>query len=226
MTDTRPPPRRRRLASAAAAGLAAVVCAWWAWRPDAPETPVAAGDARDAGSRDRPPRVGTRAPAGREPGGAPGWPEPEGRALWVVVDESSVADPPPYPDGWSTEGRALVRIAAAAADAASWRVGDRIALPLPNGRTRDAAVEGIDEAVGSRALTGRIAGGDGRRRRYVVTVGPASLFAYIDTPDGPYELVAGAAHGWRLPASSMMAGFDATAPDHVPLPDRRHVHGP
>ena len=52
----------------------------------------------------------------------------------------------------------------------------------------------------------------------MVTVGPASLFAYIDTPVGSYELLGGKDFGWLLPTSSMMAGWDFSQPDYI-LPD-------
>ena len=139
-------------------------------------------------------------------------------ALWVQVDEAAVPVPPPYAAEWSTEDRALVRIS----DVASsyWRVGDRLTLPLPQlSETYEPLIEEIDEAVGSRALLGKIDGDDGRRWRYVVTIGPTSVFAFIDTPRGPYELVANREHGWLLPSSSMMAGWDFSKSDII-LPQR------
>ena len=139
-------------------------------------------------------------------------------ALWVQVDEAAIPVPPPYAAEWSTEGRALVRISDMASTA--WRVGDRLTLPLPQlSETYEPLIEEIDEAVGSRALLGKIDGDDGRRWRYVVTIGPTSVFAFIDTPRGPYELVANREHGWLLPSSSMMAGWDFSKSDII-LPQR------
>ena len=135
--------------------------------------------------------------------------------LWVQIDESTVADPPRYATEWSEEGRALVRIAAIASTSTVWRIGDRLTLPLPQlGETYHPVIDEIDEAVGARALLGMATDGDGRQRRCVVTIGPASVFAYIDTPQGSYELVADNRYGWLLPSSSMMAGWDFSKPDY------------
>ena len=75
----------------------------------------------------------------------------------------------------------------------------------------------VDEDVGARALVGTITGSDGYRRRSVVTIGPTSLFAYIDTPNGTYEFAIDLGlhrHGWLLPTSSMLAGWDFSEPDY------------
>ena len=137
--------------------------------------------------------------------------------LWLPVDESQVADLPLWPAEWSAEGRALVTVSGIASTSKSWTVGDRLTLPVPQlGETYRPVIEEIDEAVGSRAFLGWIDDDDGHRGRYVVTIGPNSLFAYIDTPDGPYELMADHRSGWLLPASSMMAGWDFSKSDILP----------
>lgn len=137
--------------------------------------------------------------------------------LWAPVDESNLAALPPYAGDWSAGGRALVEVAATDR---LWAVpvGARLALPVPQlGTTYQAVVEEIDEGAGARALVGTIAGSDGYRRRSVVTIGPTSLFAFIDTPNGTYELAVELdryEHGWLVPTSSMLAGWDFSEPDY------------
>ena len=139
--------------------------------------------------------------------------------LWTAVDETTVANAPPYASEWSAEGRVLVGISDVAAAAASWRVGDALTFPLKQtGETYSTVIEEIHDAVGARAVMGWIDNDDRQRRRYVVTVGPSSLFAFIDTPLGSYELFADHHYGWLLPSSSMMARWDFSAPDYV-LPE-------
>lgn len=58
-----------------------------------------------------------------------------------------------------------------------------------------------------------------------MTVGPQSVFAYIDTPRGPYELVGDNRLGWLLPTSSMLAGWDFSEPDYL-LPEREGGRDP
>ena len=139
-----------------------------------------------------------------------------GVPIWRDVYEFSTTDLPAFPADWSMEGRALVRVAETLASAGSWRVGDALAIPLPQlDATYRAPIEevvnGPDE---SRAFTGKIVGEDGRLRRYVVTVGPSSVFAFIDTPEGSYELVGGAEFGWLVPTTSMIAGVDFSQRDY------------
>lgn len=87
-------------------------------------------------------------------------------ALWVAVDETTVVHRPAYAPEWSTEGRVLVRISDWAAAAPSWRVGDRLTLPLPQLRaTYQPLIEEIDEGSGAKSVLGRIVGDDGRLRR-------------------------------------------------------------
>ena len=142
--------------------------------------------------------------------------------LWDAIDEGSVDRVPDYAAEWSTAGRALVRVSVAMAAADGWRVGDRLTLPLPQlGTVYRPMIEAIEIGPGpSRAALGKVTGGDGQRRRFVVTVGPAHVFAYIDTARGSYELVAGDELGWLLPSSSMRAGFDYSKPDYF-LPEGR-----
>lgn len=142
------------------------------------------------------------------------------QALWTAVDEGTVVDLPHYASQWSLEGRVLVSVSDVAAAAANWRIGDTVALPVPQiGTTYRPVIEEIDDAVGARAVLGRISGDDGRRRLFVVTVGTSNLFAFIDTPRGSYELLADHRLGWLLPSSSMRAGWDYTKPDFT-LPKR------
>lgn len=136
--------------------------------------------------------------------------------LWVQVDESTMAVLPPYVDDWSAEGRVLVEVSAIDGLWAA-QVGDRLALPVPQlGTTFRSVVDEIDEDVGARALVGTITGSDGYPRRSVVTIGPTSLFAFIDTPNGTYEFAIDLGlhqHGWLVPTSSMLAGWDFSEPD-------------
>lgn len=123
--------------------------------------------------------------------------------LWVEVDIAAVPDPPPYADEWSTRGRVLVRLSGASAAARRWRRGDRLAIPLPQlGATYLAVIEEIDDGAAARTFLARTAGAGGGRR-CILTIGPTSVFAYIDTPRGPYELLADQAFGWLAPSSSL-----------------------
>ena len=141
--------------------------------------------------------------------------------LWRVVDEHAAAVKPSYPADWSEAGRALVDVSDAAATAIGWQVGDRVSMLLPQlGASYEGGIERIDEGLGySRSARGWATGADGRERRFVVTVGPTRVFAYIDTVEGPYELVADTRLGWLLPSSSMLAGIDFNEPDYI-IPER------
>ena len=140
--------------------------------------------------------------------------------LWRAVDEGSVGTLPFFAKEWSPEGRALVRVTGASAAAQGWQVGDRLTIPLPQtGEIYRPVIDEIDDGPGySRAALGKVLDDDGYSHRIVVTVGPTSMFAYIDSPDGPYELVADSDYGWLLPTASMMAGFDFSQPDYI-LPE-------
>ena len=141
--------------------------------------------------------------------------------LWRTAGRDAPGRIPDFPQEWSTEGRLLVDVSGAVAAAPGWRVGDRLPIDVPQlGARYESVIERIDEGLGhSRSAVGLMAGTDGGSRRFVLTVGPARVFAYIDTPDGPYELTANDRLGWLLPSSSMMAGLDYSKPDYW-LPER------
>ena len=140
--------------------------------------------------------------------------------LWTVLNEASQPELPPFPEDWSTAGRVLIKVDATLGAAPNWRIGDVLSIPLPQlGTTYRPEIGAVDDGLGgSRSATGKIVGADGLHRRFVVTVGAGSAFAYIDTPEGPYELVAWRNVGWLLPTASMMAGIDPDEPDYI-LPD-------
>ena len=152
-----------------------------------------------------------------------------GDPLWREADESAVRELPAYPQGWSTDDRVLVRVTGAASAARSWQVGDRLTIPMPQiGDTYRPIIDVIDDGPGgSRSVLGNTLGSDGMRHRFVVTVGPKSMFAYISTPAGVYELTAGTDYGWLVPTASIMAGVDFSQPDYI-LPDdtARALRGP
>ena len=194
-------------------GLAAVVLIvlallWWRWVPVESDQNVArqpnAGVSQSEQSTESASAVATVGTSDVNP-------------LWVPVDESTMAVLPPYVDDWSAEGRVLVEVSGI-----DWlwtaQAGDPLALPVPQlGATFRTVVDEIDEDVGARALVGTITGNDGYRHRSVVTIGPTSLFAFIDTPNGTYEFAIDLAlhrHGWLVPTSSMLAGWDFSKPDY------------
>ncbi len=109
----------------------------------------------------------------------------------------------------------------AAAGASAWKVGDNIAMPMTRaGPSLQGSIERIEEGPDfSRSALGMAAAADGTPRRFVVTVGPTRVLAYIDTAEGPYELVADTRLGWLVPTSSMLAGFDYSKPDYI-IPER------
>ena len=211
--------RRRYAAYAVLVALLVGAAAVFVARSPAPtaapsETPGTPRDAPAEMSR-------TAAPADPDVSPGPTAPTaPTDPPLWEPVDENGVRPLPEYAPEWSTEGRVLVRTDAALAAAGGWRVGDRLTLPVPQlGAVYRPLIEEIDDGPGgARSALGMVRGDDGRERRYVVTVGPIHVFAYVDTPAGPYELMGGERHGWLLPTSSMMAGFDHSEPDYI-LPD-------
>lgn len=145
---------------------------------------------------------------------------PEAPPLWRVVDEGAGVALPPWDERWSKQARTLVDVTEAAAAARSWRVGDRVRLEIPQvGERYEAPIEQIDHGPGyASAARGLATDADGRKRRFVVTVGPGRVFAYVDTPAGPYELVGNDRLAWLVPSSSMMAGFDFSKPDYI-LPE-------
>ena len=142
---------------------------------------------------------------------------------WRVVDESAIAIVPPYDDKWSSVGRVLVDVSSAVANAGSWRQGDLLILELPQiGETFEGSIDGITDGPGySRSVRGLAPDVEGRHRRFVLTVGTTRVYAYIDTTDGPYELIANTRLGWLVPTSSLLAGFDFSEPDYI-IPDREN----
>ena len=109
----------------------------------------------------------------------------------------------------------LVEVSADLAATGALREGDRLTLSVPQlGEARSSAIEEVSEGAGSRSLLGRAAWGDGQPRRWVVTVGPGSLFAWIDTPAGPHELAIRGRYGWLLPSANKKAGLDFSLPDY------------
>ena len=137
--------------------------------------------------------------------------------LWRPVDGRSVGSLPPFEESWSKQGRVLVDVSAAVSAAPTWRVGDRLAVDLPQlGQRFESAIDRITEGSdGSRSVRGLIVEDDGRERRLVVTVGPTRVFAYIDTSLGSYELIADSRMGWLLPTSSLLASWDFSRSDVV-----------
>ena len=214
------------LTAALLAALAMLVV--WLAKPS--DTRGAPSDTRGAPARvDRDTRTGPAAPTppppGQRPTAEPATPTAPGTPLWQALDENAVPRLPDYAPEWSTEGRVLVQTSAAMEAAGGWRVGDRLTLPVPQlGALYRPLIDEIDDGPGgARSVLGMVRGDDGRDRRYVVTVGPAHVFAYVDTPNGPYELSGGRELGWLLPTSSVMAGFDHSEPDYI-LPETHEVH--
>ena len=196
--------------------LAFVVFAGVVWRsahpPRGPERPAAAFDAERA-VVDRAPRRTERGSRTRvdAPRTAPA------PALWRAIDEAAVNALPEYAAHWSEEGRALVSVESAVEASRTWRVGDAVAIPLPQlGATYRPVISAIDEGPGgSRAATARMTDSRGRALRSVVTAGPGNVFAWIETPEGSYELFADAQFGWLLPTSSMTVNMDLSEPDQL-----------
>ncbi len=204
--------RRIVLAAVAAAILIGAALVWRAAersaRPPTAASPGAAG-----------PESVLTLPAENSAGGEPAAPqaaEPS-MPLWRVVDEDAAAFKPPYPADWSEAGRALVDVSATARAASAWQVGDRVSMQLPQlGASYEGGIERIDEGLGySRSARGWATGAAGRERRFVVTVGPTRVLAYLDTAGGSYEVIAGTRLGWLLPSSNMLAGFDFSKPDYI-----------
>ena len=150
-------------------------------------------------------------------------PERSGTPLWRVVNERTADGPKPdFPNDWSRTGRALVDVSATVRMAPGWLTGSGFRIDLPQlGERYDATIERIDQGIDgrSRSVRGMAIDGAGQARRFVVTVGPMHVLAYLDTAEGPYELVGNNRLGWLLPTSSMMAGWDFSEPDYL-LPDR------
>lgn len=198
------------LAGAALALLAATI--WWR----APQSGAPDKAAIDAAEARAPAAKRTAREAGHiAPVTAPAGPANDPAPLWRPMAEASLGALPPYGEGWSKKGRALVRMSADLAATGALREGDRLTLSVPQlGEVRSSAVEEVSHGAGARSLLGRAAWGDGRPRRWVVTVGPDSLFAWIDTPVGPHELAIRGRYGWLLPSVNKKAGLDFSKPDY------------
>lgn len=197
----------------AGAALAVLAAAIWLHSPQGEAPDDAAIDAVEA----RAPAVpASSARSGRiAPVPAPAGPANDPAPLWRPIDEASIGALPPYGEGWSKEGRALVRMSADLAATGALREGDRLTLSVPQlGEVRSSAVEEVSHGAGARSLLGRAAWGDGRARRWVVTVGSDSLFAWIDTPAGPHELAIRGRYGWLLPSVNKKAGLEFSKPDY------------
>ena len=209
---------KRRWLAVAAAVLAGVGIAWIATVPPPPAGEAAVGDAGGPSP--------SAAPAvSQQPASAPQsnvfkTSEPMPEPLWRVIDEARAPALPPYDERWSKAGRALVRLSRDLAAAGGLGVGDRITLAVPQlGKSLAAAVEAVDDGPGARSLLGWAEWDGDRPQRWVVTVAPTSLFAWIDTPEGPHELAVrhGAREGWLLPSANKRAGFDFSKPDYFVL---------
>ena len=215
------------LRKALPAALAAAVGLLLAWLALPPERQEAASDglANLAGEKapehQVSPQAASQAPASpsmarQRPGSA--------APLWGVADLSAVPNPPPYPASWSEEGRALVRLADDLAVTRALSVGDPVSISVPQiGAFEETLVEEVDGPPEARTLTGFAKLGGERGRRWVVTVGQESLFAWLDTPRGVYELAVrgGGREGWMVPMASKLARMDFSKPDYV-LPDAAH----
>lgn len=205
---------RRRWIAIAAAVLVGTGIAWIAYVPPQPANEASNGDASGPSPSTAP--IAPHQPAPEPASAVPETTEPMPEPLWRLLDETHAPALPPYDERWSKAGRALVRLSADLAVAESLGVGDRITLAVPQlGKSRAAAVEGVDDGPGARSLLGWAEWDGGRPQRWVVTVAPTSLFAWIDTPQGPHELAVrhDAREGWLVPTASKMAGFDYSKPD-------------
>ena len=133
------------------------------------------------------------------------------------MDEATIGTLPEYAAHWSEEGRALVSVEGAVEESRMWRVGDGMVIPLPQlGETYRPVISAIEEGPGgSRSAVARTANGAGPPLRAVVTAGPGNVFAWIETPEGSFELFAHGELGWLLPTSSMTANMDFSQTDQV-----------
>lgn len=93
---------------------------------------------------------------------------------WRVVDERAVGRLPAFEDGWSQVGRVLVDVSRSSAAVWGWRVGDRLALEMPQvGEQYEPTIDRVDDGPGqSRSVRASAVDVDGRSRRVVLTVGP------------------------------------------------------
>ena len=165
------------------------------------ESPMATGDES---------APDTNAPAGAIAAVEPARMEPE--ALWTAIDEGSVTELPAYKE--VVQDRVLVRIVDVPG---GWRVGQRIAVPIPQvDEVFTPVIERIQSSPGgARSYTGALTEAAGRAHRFTITVGPGNTFAHLSTPHGTYELVATGGLGWLMPTVNMDRHVDYGVPDYV-----------
>ena len=202
---------QRWVISVAVAAVAAGV--FWLSRPPEPTYPNTSMPI--PGAAPDPALPGVAPPTDIAP--PPEAPETTATPLWRVIDEASVDPLPEFPAHWSEDGRRLVSVSGTVAASRSWQVGERLTIPLPQlGETYEPVIAVIDEGPGgSRAAVARRTDRDGRSMRYVVTASSGNVFAWIETPEGSYELFADEQFGWLLPTASMTANMDFSRPDYI-----------
>ena len=134
-----------------------------------------------------------------------------GRA-WNTVDPDQVERLPPYKE--TVPGRRLVRIADSIQN---WKEGDEVSFEVKQlGRTLDGLVEQVKaDGWGNRSYVGSIKEPGTRSYRFLVTVGARNTFAYLDTPQGTFELVALNDLGWLMPTAGMDQHVDFSRPDII-----------
>lgn len=157
------------------------------------------------------------AAAPERPGGASGAQPPVSlNRAWELVDPDSVERLPRYKE--EVPGRRLVRVTDAMRN---WKQGDKVIFELGQ-----AKLEGVVELVdvdgwGNRSYVGRIAGSGGRAFRFVVTMGARNVFAYLDSPQGSFELVAPDGLGWLMSTANMDQHMDYSRSDVIGPADER-----
>ena len=136
--------------------------------------------------------------------------------LWRVVDENKVTQKPHFHASWAERGRKLVDVSNAVAMSRTWQVGDLVGIDIPQLHMQlNGYIERIETGpAGASSARGLVIDEDGLERRFVVTVGPRRVFAYVDTPDDSYELAGNERLAWLLPTSSLLAGIDFSKPDY------------
>lgn len=137
---------------------------------------------------------------------------PDNGALWEAIAEGSVPELPDYKE--FVPDRVLVRVRDVTA---GWRVGQRIAVPVPQlDETYTPVIERIEGGSGDvRSYIGTLTAVAGRAHRFTITVGRRNTFAHLSTPSGTYELVATGELGWLMPTIGMDRHVDYNVPDFV-----------
>lgn len=134
-------------------------------------------------------------------------------SAWRRIDPAQVdvGDRPKHRQ--TVAGRVLVQIAA---DLSVLKVGDNLALPVPqDAAVFEARIEQAHPGIGgARAFTGSLASAGAGR--FVLTVGPRSTFANLTTPGGRYELVGNRRYAWLMPSANMDRDVDYSVPDYHP----------